>query len=352
MAASATDIRRAAIAAAQRMSRQRMGAFTRAEEQALAADWRDLYLRLSDALQQSAGPDGRVPLDALGRLDPLVDELVAGMRTRFARRLATAIAESATLGIMPMAEGLQGGQMAARAVAFVRNHVGLDGLQLSDRVWRVADHAREVMSTTLRTTITSGHSAAQAARALTTGEAVPADLASALRAAFPDRALEDVGQALFVNPDNAYRDAVRLLRTEVNRAYTEAYVSSVAAHPDVVGMRFTLSPNHPRPDICDYYAAANLHGLGPGVYPPGEHPYPAHPETLSYLQPVFADEIPEEAREAPGGLDWLRRQPPHVQYGVLRSRDKVQALQDGLLRADEVTQPWRIIRPRIEAQSP
>lgn len=60
-------------------------------------------------------------------------------------------------------------------------------------------------------------------------------------------------------------NAMRLMRTEINRAHGEAYISGALAHPDAAGVRFLLSPAHPEPDICDLHAAANLHGLGPGV---------------------------------------------------------------------------------------
>jgi hypothetical protein len=87
-------------------------------------------------------------------------------------------------------------------------------------------------------------------------------------------------------------NATRLFRTEINRAHGEAYIKGFLSLPDAAGVRFTLSPMHPKPDICDVHAAADLYGLGPGVYPTRETcPWPAHPNTMSYVVGVFKDEV-------------------------------------------------------------
>ncbi len=44
------------------------------------------------------------------------------------------------------------------------------------------------------------------------------------------------------------------------------------------------------------HATANLFGLGKGVYPPGQNPWPAHPNTLSYVVAVFEEDVTEEDR--------------------------------------------------------
>lgn len=46
-----------------------------------------------------------------------------------------------------------------------------------------------------------------------------------------------------------------------------------------------LHPRHPKRDICDVHATADLHGLGPGVYPPQSVPrFPPHPHCICYLE--------------------------------------------------------------------
>lgn len=99
---------------------------------------------------------------------------------------------------------------------------------------------------------------------------------------------------------------------------------------------------------CDLHASANLHGFGPGVYPRGRHPYPAHPETLSYLTVVFGDEITDDDRaglQTP--MDWLRTQPAELQAAVI-GKNKAQALRDNRLLESEWNAPWRQVRARLE----
>jgi hypothetical protein len=84
--------------------------------------------------------------------------------------------------------------------------------------------------------------------------------------------------------------ARRLARTELSRAYNEAYRQSVARNPFAKGVRWNLSPSHPLIDICDEYAGADLYNLGSGVYPVNETPrMPAHPNCLCRWTTVTID---------------------------------------------------------------
>lgn len=96
---------------------------------------------------------------------------------------------------------------------------------------------------------------------------------------------------------------------------------------------------------CDMHAHANLYGLGPGIYPFGKSPWPAHPNTLSYTVIVFDDEVSDAdraGRETP--IDWLGRQSAARQAAVLGSRAKQAALQAGILKANEIRTPWRVLK--------
>ena len=136
------------------------------------------------------------------------------------------------------------------------------------------------------------------------------------------------------------------MRTEMNRAFTESFVEAAFQHDDVAAVKFNLSPAHPRPDICDVYAHANLHGLGGGVYPKGAHPYPAHPQTLSYLTVVFVDEITAADRAGKQTLsDWLRTQPPDMQQQILGVA-KADAFRAGQLADADLLRPWKALDPR------
>jgi hypothetical protein len=151
---------------------------------------------------------------------------------------------------------------------------------------------------------------------------------------------------LLRNQGNPLAAANRLMTTEINRAYTEAFVAGLSANDEVAGVRFLLSPRHPRVDVCDMHAGVNLHGLGPGVYPLGQHPYPAHPQTLSYLEAVFGDEITDEDRAGKQTRsEWLRGQTRGVQDAILGKR-KGNAWRAGKVPEFGLRTPWRVLRER------
>lgn len=74
--------------------------------------------------------------------------------------------------------------------------------------------------------------------------------------------------------------ADRIAQTELHRAHMAQVSAELMAGPvEVVQVR--MSPTHPRTDICDLHARADLWGLGPGCYPKEEAPLPPfHPFCL------------------------------------------------------------------------
>ena len=86
-------------------------------------------------------------------------------------------------------------------------------------------------------------------------------------------------------------------------------------NPMLIGQKWNLSNTHPHnwppsaaymgyPEICDYRANHDHHGLGEGVFPPGEAP-PDHPNGLCYLTDVWKPV--EEILDLLGDpdLDWV-----------------------------------------------
>lgn len=262
---------------------------------------------------------------------------------------------AAQLGVAPYlgstsAVGVSLAGLANDAVRFVQSFVAADGLQLSDRLWRIDRHAREVVSQAIERAVILGHSASRAtADFLARGQTPPPDLVDKIGQANADRIARAAGSAIMTGAGSPYDNAMRLFRTELNRAHGEAYQAAAFAHPDVAGTRFLLSPRHPEPDICDMHASVNLYGLGRGVYPEGKNPWPAHPNTLSYVEVVFSDEITESDRQGKQtALDWLRAQSTQSQISVLGSRKKAAALQRDLLPADAIATPWNAVKARLE----
>jgi hypothetical protein len=240
-------------------------------------------------------------------------------------------------------------KVAEEAVRFVRELTAADGLQLSDRLWRIDQAAKEEVARAIENAVAQGQSASQAATDfLDRGEAVPDEVQARLDMAKTGRAAAEVEDALMKAPGNPRYQAERLFRTEMNRAHGEAYMAGAEDHPDFQGFRFELSPAHPRPDECDMHARANLFGLGPGVYPSRSAcPWPAHPNTLSYVTVVFPDEISDADRQqATDRISWLKDQPADRQEQILGSAKKREALERGLLDEDDIQTPWHILRER------
>jgi hypothetical protein len=181
------------------------------------------------------------------------------------------------------------------------------------------------------------------------GRTVPKDVVDKVGAAEALRVSREIKNGLMTGEGSPYANALRVFRTEINRAHGEAYQATAFAHPDVIGTRFLLSPNHPMHDVCDMHAHANLYGLGPGVYPQGKNPWPAHPNTLSYTEVVFHDEITDADRAGQQDrISWLKDQPPQVREGVLGGRNKRIAFDAGHIGEGEIATPWRIIKERLE----
>ena len=81
--------------------------------------------------------------------------------------------------------------------------------------------------------------------------------------------------------------AERIARTERARAYADGVMAKYMDDPDIVAFQWKLSDRHPKCDICDVYARADLYGLGKGIFPKDKFPkLPAHPHCLCRIKPI------------------------------------------------------------------
>ena len=81
----------------------------------------------------------------------------------------------------------------------------------------------------------------------------------------------------------------RISRSELSRSQDLSFRRSIYDDDIVVGFIWKLSPQHPRTDICDFYADLN-NGEGKGVYRKEDTPsLPAHPNCLCMLQPYVIE---------------------------------------------------------------
>lgn len=116
--------------------------------------------------------------------------------------------------------------------------------------------------------------------------------------------------------------ASRIARTEVARAYADGQMARYMGDEDIVAFQWKLGSRHPVFDICDFYANADLYGLGKGVYPKDKFPtMPAHPHCMCRIKPIVQGQLQDtKEREdiiEEGGLALLRKLPKGEQEKLL-----------------------------------
>lgn len=315
-ASERAQIKRATLAAIEQLKRL---------DAAGAAALADIYSAAANALRAAiarhAGSDGTVSIvesrSVLAQVESILQNLSyqrdSTIITPGLERAATGGAQAVVL------QSSASMRVAEKALIFAKNFVAEDGLMLSDRLWRIDRGVKQALTSAIELAVVQGHGSAQAAREfLAKGMPVPTEVAARMGAA-NSVVLGNEAVRLMTGDGQALYQAQRVFRTEINRAHGEAYMAGAAEHPDFAGFRFLLSPNHPKHDICDLLASQNLYGLGPGVYPSREKcPWPAHPNTLSFVESVYLDEVTEAdkaGKETP--MQALSRLPEAVRVGVL-----------------------------------
>lgn len=181
--------------------------------------------------------------------------------------------------------GRYGGGLANQFLDKYVNFRYNDGFKLSDRVWRIQEYTQKGILDISIQGIMSGISAVELAKQvegflLKRGPAWTTGI---------KRSVTGRGTVAY--------NALRLARTEINQGYHWAQKEMAKENPFLIGQKWNLSNSHPTdwppsaaymgyPEICDYYAKHDHHGLGEGVFPPGEAP-PDHPNGLCYLTDVW-----------------------------------------------------------------
>ncbi len=306
-------------------------------------------------IAQHAGPDGNLALAEMRSALAQVQGELARLAELRDSLLQTSLQRAVNLGVQPYTQAavqtVDGGmRIATDALEYVRNFIAEDGLQLSDRIWRIDRGARDKVINAIEQAVIQGHSAQQAARELLgRGQGVPGDLQVKINAANATALGRATTDAITKGPGSPMDNAMRLMRTEINRAHGEAYMKGGEGTPGFAGWRYLLSPAHPEPDICDLLSSQNLHGLGAGVYPDrARTPWPAHPNTLSFIVMVFESEITDadrKGKETP--LQALARLNAAQQAGVL-GKGKLGAFRDGKLSQGMIRAPWKAVKLRLD----
>lgn len=344
-AAERAQIKRAALAAQRALENlDAVGAEELVRLYGAAAD------ALRAAIGAAAGGDGAVGLGELNSVLAQVDGILANLAVARNGVLDGGLTQAAQFGASgAVLESAAAMRVAEAALNITRHFVAADGLMLSDRLWRLDRGAKEAITQAIELAVIQGHGSAQAAREfLARGEAVPAGVAARMGAGESTSIGQEAARLLNGEGHSALYQAQRVFRTEINRAHGEAYMAGAEDHPDFAGFRFLLSPGHPRHDICDLLSSQNLYGLGAGVYPSrAKCPWPAHPNTLSFVEIVYADEISDAdraGRESP--MQALKRLPDEVRVGVL-GVGKAAVHDDGKLRQGMIRSSLSAVRRRV-----
>ncbi|WP_367846465.1 hypothetical protein [Rhodoferax sp. WC2427] len=305
-----------------------------------------------------------VPLERLQDLLRQVNDVIDALGHQRNTLMAQGLEQAAALGVQPYtpaavaATGQAGAQavlgsdaamrVATDAVKFVLNFRAADGLQLSDRVWRLDQGAKEVLGRAINSAVVQGWDAQRAAaQFMYSGQPVPADVSARLQGGTVGQVAR-AADLLAGNDQAEVWKAARVFRTEANRAHGTAYMQGAAQTPGFVGFKYLLSPQHPKPDICDLLAAQNLYGLGQGVYPSADRcPWPAHPNTLSFVNIVFASDLTTaDAAGKETVTDAMGRMPPDVREGIL-GQQKATLWDEGKLSQGMIRSPLYAVNKRL-----
>lgn len=357
-----TAATRAAIRKASQQARNAMQQLDGQNVDALMEIYSDALLEVRAAIRARVDANDMVPQAALKDLLRQIEDIVDALGQRRDALLADKLTEAADLGVRPytlpgVAATGRAGQavltsaaamtVSQEAVAFVQSFTAADGLKLSDRVWRLDQGAKEALTRAVGRAVVAGWDASRAsARFMYSGEAVPLDVRTRLYGGKAD-ALVRQADVLTGDGGEVWK-ADRVFRTEINRAHGTAYMAGAEKTPGFVGFRFLLSPRHPKPDICDLLASQNLYGLGRGVYPTADKcPWPAHPNTLSFVEMVFADEVTAADKAGKETVtDAMARLSPAQREGVL-GVTKAELYDAGQVKPWMIRSPLYAVKQRL-----
>jgi hypothetical protein len=162
-----------------------------------------------------------------------------------------------------------------------RRWVNGSGYRLSDRVWASGEQIRRMLDKTLMEGVRRGEGPITIARRLE----------GYLNPDYAPVRYESTGRIIRIKLPGRVRgggaNAARVLaRTEIQQMHHAATIVAVdSIDIDGAGIKWALSPSHPRIDICDSHARGSSRGFPRGVYTTSELPGIPHPQCLCSKQP-------------------------------------------------------------------
>lgn len=243
------------------------------------------YQRAGDRIAKYVGSFNEIGLSDLADIHQFINDELKQLETTQNDLLYKGIFKAVVFARLAFPHTAVNEQAESMMVQYLVNSPLRDGLNLSARLWRIHAGAAQDMKAVVDVAVQQGWDTFKATRhAMTQSDG----LIAALKEAGGGDIAKRLGD-LLVRSDKSspVMKFKRVLRTEINRAHGMRYIQMVREDPEAKGLRFRLSPRHPRKDICDTHAAADLYDMGPGVYPIDACPWPAHPNTFSYVEAVY-----------------------------------------------------------------
>lgn len=189
-----------------------------------------------------------------------------------------------------------------RALDVASQRIYGDGFNLSSRVWRLENDGVNQIRHTLSLALTERTSAVRLAQQLEpllgAGQNCPRWAYKRLYGMTPsERAVDKTGllqEGDCTSSGLAYA-ALRMARNEIQIAHHRMTDDIFRHAPWVEGEKIRLSPQHPKPDLCDDYANG-------GPYQPGEVLLPLHVQCMCYKEAAVmkAEQFRQQVR------DWLQ----------------------------------------------
>lgn len=262
--------------------------------------YEDTRLQMTDDLLDCADSQNNLPVQALQNMLARVDTSLTELQCGCQELLWTSMMSAAEIGTeLWYVAGLKIAPkpLAESAVRYVQSGLDDQGLKLADRLTRLAQQTRRLVTDALLQQVMAGDQAMRTARILLKQGKPPAtDLLARSLLQQVDAVACSLGAALLTGQDSPYRSMARLLRSDINRAHVEAYRVAMATYRRTVGERLLLEPTDARKRPGDIQTHIDLYGLGPGVYPIGRAPWIRHSAALNFIEAVFDDEIAKDSR--------------------------------------------------------
>lgn len=251
--------------------------------------WGDVFKEWHDRFYKMRVEAGSIPFGVLA----------VSHERLIVERLKSNVEERLTFDAQRLTEGVEDGVFSPQLSTLlnVSSEYLYDGsaLNLSARVWNIDRQARDGMAQVILKGVTNADSAWNIAQELEqflgASEDCPRWTSTRLYGRTKTQIAQGDTTGLVSKPCDGRGvsyNALRLARTEIQKAHALATDRIMAAQPWVKKEQVHLSEAHPEPDICDDIA----HGGegGKGIYEVGEIELPLHPNCLCYKTAVLMDE--------------------------------------------------------------